>query len=67
MIGTVSVSMNAISVLGVSASSSYPKRPPIPIARFTCVARMPQRHLSISWMPWLPMSPLPVAQNQCQS
>ena len=27
----------------------------------------PQRATSIWWTPWLPMSPLPVSQNQCQS
>ena len=27
----------------------------------------PQRHWSIWWMPWLPRSPLPVSNTQCQS
>ena len=26
----------------------------------------PHSAMSISWTPWLPMSPLPVSQNQCQ-
>ena len=45
-----------------------PNRPPMLIARgggLSCPSA--QRQTSMTWMPLLPISPLPVAQNQCQS
>ncbi len=59
--------MTVISVFGVWAWSLPVNRPPKLMTVFGQVAPgMNHRALSISWTPWLPMSPLPKSQNQCQ-
>src|ERR1039458_9722347 len=53
-------------MLGVSRSSSTTYFPPVEITAVGNSFPNPQRAMSISWGPILPMSPLPVSQNQCQ-
>src|SRR5438270_10204695 len=53
--------------LGVSASSFQAYRLPNDDTEIGQPPRpSPHRQTSISCTPWLPMSPLPVSQNQCQ-
>ena len=49
----------AVSVFGVSWSSSNMKWPPMALTLVGYFTPSPQRAMSIWWMPWLPMSPLP--------
>src|SRR3989442_1153268 len=56
----------AFKVLGVSWSSSNMKCPPMADTDTGKPTPKPQRAISISWMAWLPTSPFPVSQIQCQ-
>ncbi len=60
-------SMSEICVLGVWPWSLYPNRPPrLQTLRGRVAPGIIQRAMSIWCTPWLPMSPLPKSQNQCQ-
>ena len=55
------------SVKGGWPSVELTQRPPMLITLLGSVPPgMPQRAMSIWWTPWLPISPLPKSQNQCQ-
>ena len=50
----------------ICLASSQRSRPPIDVTRYGRSTPRPQRAASSWWMPWLPMSPLPYGQAQCQ-
>src|ERR1035441_1818313 len=55
------------SMLGVSWSSAQVNLPPVDIVAWGhSFFPSPHSATSISCTPWLPTSPLPVSQNQCQ-